>query len=135
VLDEADAWVARNGLDLPEEPEARIIPPDPDCVTNPILSLDLGAAGITSIVWATGYGLDFGWLKVDAIDPSGKPVHQRGVSSEPGLYFLGLPWLSRRGSSFIWGVWHDAKHVVDHIDKMRGYLDYAPATQPVTEPA
>jgi putative flavoprotein involved in K+ transport len=124
VLDEADAWVVRNGADLPEEPEARVLPPDPDCVTHPILSLNLAEAGITSIVWATGYGLDFSWLKVDAFDAAGKPRHQRGVSVEPGLYFLGLPWLSRRGSAFIWGVWHDAKHVTDHIAMQRGYLAY-----------
>ena len=129
VLDEADAWVARNGMDLPQEPQARIIAPDPDCVTNPVLSLDLAAAGITAIVWATGYGLDFGWLQVDAFDAAGKPRHQRGVSVEPGLYFLGLPWLSRRGSSFIWGVWADAAHVVGHIATLRGYLAYAPAHQ------
>ena len=108
VLDEADAWVARNAADLPDEPEARVIPSDPPCVTDPLRALDLAAAGIGAIVWATGYGLDFGWLKVDAFDAAGKPRHQRGVSSEPGIYFLGLPWLSRRGSSFIWGVWHDA---------------------------
>ena len=126
VLDEADAWVARNGLDLPEEPEARAIPPDPDCVTDPILSLDLAAEGIASIVWATGYTLDFGWLKVDAFDEAGRPRHQRGVSAEPGVYFLGLPWLSRRGSSFIWGVWHDAKFVADHIATQRAYRAYAP---------
>lgn len=130
VLDEADAFVARNGLDLPEEPEARIILPDPACVRNPILSLDLAAEGITSIVWATGYTLDFGWLKVDAFDETGKPKHQRGVSAEPGIYFLGLPWLSRRGSSFIWGVWHDAKFVADHIAIQRGYRQYrAPAAR------
>ncbi len=127
VLDEADAWVARNGADLPEEPDARILLPDPDCVKTPVLSLDLGEAGITAIVWATGYGLDFGWLQVDAFDQSGKPRHQRGVSAEPGVYFLGLPWLSRRGSSFIWGVWADAGHVAGHIAQMRGYLAYAPA--------
>lgn len=126
VLDEADAWAARSGLDLPEEPEARLIPPDPDCVTNPILALDLAAAGITSIVWATGYDLDFGWLKVAAFDEAGKPRHQRGVSAEPGIYFLGLPWLSRRGSSFIWGVWHDAKFIADHIAIQRSYLAYQP---------
>jgi putative flavoprotein involved in K+ transport len=126
VLDEADAWVTRNGLDLPDDPQARVIAPDPGCVTHPIRSLDLGEAGITAIVWATGYGLDLGWLKVDAFDAAGKPRHQRGVSVEPGLYFLGLPWLSRRGSSFIWGVWHDARHVVDHIATMRGYLAYPP---------
>jgi putative flavoprotein involved in K+ transport len=126
VLDEADAWVARNGLDLPEEPEARVMAPDPPCVTDPILSLDLAAEGITSIVWATGYALDFGWLKVDTFDENGRPRHQRGVSAEPGLYFLGLPWLSRRGSSFIWGVWHDARFVADHIAIQRSYLAYAP---------
>nr|GFC34165.1 hypothetical protein [Tanacetum cinerariifolium] len=48
-------------------------------------------------------------------DAKGKPLHQRGVSTESGIYFLGLPWQSRRGSSFIWGVWHDAKYVADHI--------------------
>ncbi len=132
VLDEADAWVARNGADLPEDPEARIILPDPACVTDPILSLDLTSEGITGIVWATGYGLDFSWLKVDAFDAAGKPLHQRGVSVEPGVYFLGLPWLSRRGSAFIWGVWHDARHVADHIATQRGYLSYrAPALETV----
>lgn len=133
LLDQADAWAARNGVDLPLEPEARVIGPDPDCVRNPILSLDLKQAGITSIIWATGYGFDFGWLTVDAFDSEGRPSHQRGVSSEPGVYFLGLPWQARRGSAFIWGVWHDAKHIADHIDKLRTYLAYAPEVthQPV----
>ncbi|HTR09778.1 MAG TPA: NAD(P)/FAD-dependent oxidoreductase [Paraburkholderia sp.] len=129
LLDAADAWIARNGLDLPEEPEARATLPDPDCVTYPILELDLAAAGITSIVWATGYAVDYGWLQVNAFDAKGKPRHQRGVSSEPGIYFLGLPWLSRRGSAFIWGVWHDAKHIADHIVTQRKYLAYRDATQ------
>jgi putative flavoprotein involved in K+ transport len=121
VLDEADAYIALNGLNLPEEPDARVFGPEPGCVTSPVLELDLAAAGITSIIWATGYATDFGWLKVDAFDPSGRPRHQRGVSVEPGVYFLGLPWLSRRGSSFIWGVWHDAKYIADQIVIQRGY--------------
>ena len=124
LLDEADAYIARNGLDLPEEPEARVLGPDPECVTNPILELDLREAGITSIVWATGFRTDYSWLQVDAFDASGRPRHQRGVSSEPGVYFLGLPWQSRRGSSFIWGVWHDAKHIADQIEIQRGYWEY-----------
>jgi putative flavoprotein involved in K+ transport len=115
VLDEADAYAARMGLDLPLDPEARMIDPDPPCVTDPILSLDIAKSGITSIIWATGYVLDFGWIKIDAFDEKGRPAHQRGVSKVPGLYFLGLPWLSRRASPFIWGVWHDADHVAAHI--------------------
>lgn len=129
LLDAADAYIARNGLDLPEEPEARRTFPEPECVTNPILELDLAEAGITSIVWATGYAVDFSWLQVNAFDAKGKPQHQRGVSSEPGVYFLGLPWLSRRGSTFIWGVWHDAKHIAGHIATQRQYLDYRDAAQ------
>jgi putative flavoprotein involved in K+ transport len=124
LLDEADAYVARKGLELPEEPDARNIGPDPECVTDPVLELNLAEAGISSIVWATGYTADYSWLKVDAFDENGKPKHQRGVSTEPGIYFLGLPWQSRRASSFIWGVWHDAKYLADHIDTQRKYLAY-----------
>lgn len=115
VLDEADAYAARMGLDLPEDTDARRTELDPACVTDPVLSLDLAGEGITSIIWATGYQLDFGWIKCDAFDEKGRPVHQRGVSKVPGLYFLGLPWLSRRASAFIWGVWHDADHLAEHI--------------------
>ena len=126
MLDEADAYIARNGLDLPEEPQARVFGPDPDCMTNPIRELDLDAAGVTSIIWAVGFTFDYGWLQVDALDENGKPRHQRGVSAEPGIYFLGLPWQSRRGSSFIWGVWHDAKYLADQIAGQRAYLAYEP---------
>ena len=124
LLDAADAYAARHGLDLPEEPEARMIGPDPACLTDPLRMLDLAQAGITTILWATGYARDYGWLKVDVFDEHGAPRHQRGVSVEPGVFFLGLPWQSRRGSSFIWGVWHDAKHLADHIHTQRKYLDY-----------
>ena len=127
VLDEADAFAARQGLDLPREPEARVIPPDPDCVTHPLRSLSLAGAGISTIIWATGFAPDYGWLKVDTFDAAGRPIHQRGMSAEPGLYFLGLPWQSRRGSAFIWGVWHDAKFIADQIAKRRTYLAYRPA--------
>lgn len=129
VLDEADAYVARNGLDLPQEPDARVIDPDPPCVTEPIRELDLAAAGVTTIIWATGFAVDYGWLKVDSFDENGRPKHQRGVSAEPGIYFLGLPWQSRRGSAFIWGVWHDARYLADHICTQRSYLAYHHAAQ------
>lgn len=119
VLDAADAYVAKNGLDLPEEPEARRIDANPDCVTDPILQLNLAEAGITAIVWATGFAVDFGWLKADTFDARGIPLHERGVSKVPGLYFLGLPWLSRRASPFIWGVWHDAEYLAGHIAARR----------------
>ena len=120
-LDAADAYAASNGLDLPEEPEARNRLADPPCVTEPLARLDLAAAGVTSIIWATGYARDYGWLKVNAFDAAGKPLHQRGVSSEPGIYFVGLPWLTRRASPLIWGSWYDARYIADHIALQRTY--------------
>ncbi|MFC3625326.1 flavin-containing monooxygenase [Vogesella amnigena] len=129
LLDAADAYIARNGLDLPQEPEARRMLPDPDCLSNPVLELDLAAAGVSSIIWATGFTQDYSWLQVNAFDDKGKPQHQRGVSSEPGVYFVGLPWLTRRGSTFIWGVWHDAKLIADHIATQRKYAAYRDAGQ------
>ncbi len=119
ILDTADAHVRDNGLDMPEEPEARSIWPEPDCVANPLRQLDLNDAGVTAIVWATGFTLDFSWLKVNVFDEKGRPDHVRGVTKLRGLYFLGLPWLSCRASPFIWGVWRDAKYLAEHIAAQR----------------
>ncbi|MBS1103225.1 NAD(P)-binding domain-containing protein [Gluconobacter sp. Dm-62] len=119
MLDAADAYVAAHGLDLPEEPEARAIGALPSCVTDPILSLDLEKAGIKTVIWATGYKFDFSWIDIDVLDARGAPRHERGVSVEPGLYFLGLAWLSRRASPFIWGVWHDADYLGEYIADRR----------------
>lgn len=135
VLDEADAYIAHMGLDLPEEPEARNLRPDPPCVTDPTGALDLAAAGITTILWATGFKSDYSWLKVDTFTGDGRPRHQRGVSEEPGVYFLGLPWLSRLGSPFIWGVWHDAKFLAEQIDIQRKYSAYRGADERLAKSA
>ena len=115
LLAEADAWVAREGADYPLEEEAKIIGPDPACMTNPTLEIDLAAEGVTTIIWATGYRQDFSWLEVDSFDAKGAPLHREGVSAVEGVYFLGLPWLSMRGSSFIWGVYVDAERIAGHI--------------------
>lgn len=135
LLEEADAYVARNGLDLPDEHEAHHLGPLPASAVDPVLELDLATAGITSIVWATGYRQDYGWLHGDAVDDRGKPRQQRGVSAEAGVYFLGLPWQSRRGSSFIWGVWHDAGYVADHIAIQRTYAAHTTGPTPVARTA
>jgi putative flavoprotein involved in K+ transport len=117
TLAEADAYAKAQGLDMAEEPEAHVIGPMPDCVTHPLRELDLAKAGITAIVWATGFALDYGWLKADVFDDKGRPVHERGVTQQRGLYFLGLPWLASRASPFIWGVWRDADYLAEQIAK------------------
>lgn len=119
LLAEADAYVEREGLVMPQEPAARRIGPDPSCVTDPLLKLDLARSNVAAIVWATGYAPDFSWMQLDAFDDRGGPIHRDGVGVIPGLYFLGLPWLSRRASSFIWGVWKDAEALANHIAQNR----------------
>jgi putative flavoprotein involved in K+ transport len=119
MLDAADAYIAREHLDFPEEPSARLIAADPPSVTDPILALDLKQARISTIIWATGFRLDFGWLKPAQLEPTGMPIHERGVTAIPGLYFLGLSWLSRRASSFIFGATKDAAYLADHIAARR----------------
>jgi putative flavoprotein involved in K+ transport len=115
VLDEADAYASAHHLDLPEEPEARSLLALPDCVTTPTLALDLKDAGVSTVIWATGFQLDFGWIDLDIFRDDGRPRHTDGVSEVPGLFFMGLPWLSCRGSAFIWGAWKDGERLAGLI--------------------
>jgi putative flavoprotein involved in K+ transport len=114
-LDMVDLYIKRRGLDLPEEPQARVALADPPCVTEPLQRLDLGAEKIGAVIWATGYGVDFGWIDIPVKDDNGDPVHQNGITAVPGLYFLGLPWLSKMNSSFLSGVGDDAAVLAEHI--------------------
>lgn len=124
VLRDADSYIERNGLNFPPEPAAWTLLADPECVINPLRELNLQAAGITTILWATGFRFDFSWLQADAFDDQGLPFHKRGISAERGIYFVGLPNLVNRASSFIYGVWHDAKYIADHIALQNAYSDY-----------
>jgi len=124
VLRDADAYIEQNGLPFPLEPEAWELLPDPECLSQPLLSLDLQQAGVTTILWATGFKFDFSWLQVNAFDDNGEPFHKRGICAESGIYFLGLPNLVNRASSFIYGVWHDAKYIADHITLQNEYKAY-----------
>ena len=55
-------YIERNGLDLPPEPQAWELLPDPECLLHPLTQLDIAEAGITSIIWATGFKFDFSWF-------------------------------------------------------------------------
>jgi putative flavoprotein involved in K+ transport len=114
-LDRVDAHIEHHALAMPQDPDARAVLSDPDGVTEPLRRLDLRAEGIGAVIWATGYRVDFGWIDVPVLDARGEPVHRRGVSEVPGLYFLGLQWLSRMSSSFLSGVGDDAADLADHI--------------------
>jgi putative flavoprotein involved in K+ transport len=104
------------GLQVPDlEPDPADAPhPDPTSVRSPS-ELDLEAAGIGSVVWATGFGGDLGYLRVPVLDDANEPIHQRGAAPVPGIYFLGFPWLSKRKSGIIHGIDEDAAFVVDRV--------------------
>lgn len=119
-----DDYVAKTGMDVPTESQPVDTVAEPKEVSNPILELDLKAAGIRSIVWATGFRNDFGWVKLPIFDDTGEPVHRRGVTRLPGVYFLGLRWLYKRKSPFLVmaGPAEDAAYLANHI-KTRGQRD------------
>jgi putative flavoprotein involved in K+ transport len=121
-LEKVDAHVREHGMTLPAEPAARVVPLVPECVGNPIRKLDLDAAGISSIIWATGYGFDFSWLDLPVLNDDGEPRHRGGVSEIAGLYFLGLPWLSKMTSSFLSGVADDAAWLAEQIANSRSNI-------------
>ena len=77
----------------------------------PATLLDPAASGITGIVWATGFSSDWSWIELPVFDGAGYPTHRRGVTSMPGLYVLGLPWLHSWGSGRFLGVGQDAQHI------------------------
>ena len=78
--------------------------------------LDYRAVGITSIVWCIGFRTDYRWIDLPVFNGRGQPTHVRGVSSVPGVYFLGLPWLYTWGSGRFSGVARDAEYLVEHIE-------------------
>jgi putative flavoprotein involved in K+ transport len=107
-----DEFIARHGLTAPEDPQ---VGPVSVATTSSTVDLDMRAAGITSVIWATGYRYDFGWIKCSVLTETGTPVHRRGVTSVPGVYFLGLARLHKIKSSFLWGVGEDAAYLAQHI--------------------
>jgi putative flavoprotein involved in K+ transport len=89
------------------------------------VSLEDGTTlAVSSVVWATGFGLDHSFVHAPVFDPSGQVVHKRGVTDAPGLYFLGLPWLHTRGSALLGFIKDDAEYLAERI---RAYSETAPA--------
>ena len=114
-LDLVDAHVSQHKLDIQEDYEARATALDPPDLLQPLRRLDLRANGVSSVVWCTGYGCDFSWIDQLTVNAQGEPVHRGGITDVPGLYFIGLQWLSRMNSSFLSGVGQDAARLAQHI--------------------
>jgi len=117
LLDTFDEWARTDERGADVAPPERFEPTHAPRSSR--LTLDLRSGEIRSIVWATGFRPDYGWLDVPVIDHKGHLRHDGGVVDAPGLYALGLPVLRRRKSSFINGAEDDAHELVDHL---AGYL-------------
>jgi putative flavoprotein involved in K+ transport len=112
VLPMIDGFIQENGFDAPAEE----VPQLRDGFTQPIAEeLDLRAAGVNTVIWAMGYGFDYGLVKLPVFDNDGFPVQTRGVSDVAGLYFVGLPWMPSERSGFLIGVDETAARIATHI--------------------
>jgi putative flavoprotein involved in K+ transport len=111
-----DDYAEFTGLDLPEEPGPDVSP-DKRLDRPSVAALDLQSAGITSIIWATGYRCDFDWVHLPVFTDAGAPIQQRGVTSCLGLYFLGLRRMYTLKSALLSasGVGADAAFVAQRI--------------------
>ena len=107
-----DEYIASNGIEAPIEnlPELR-----DGFQAEEITDFDLNSTGISSVIWTTGFKFDFGLVKLSAFDEDGYPLQKRGVTEFAGLYFIGLPFLTKFKSGLLAGVGDDAAHVAEHI--------------------
>jgi putative flavoprotein involved in K+ transport len=125
LLARIDEHVERAGLATelgPADPLAKLMLPASPSV------LDLRAAGVSTILWATGYRRTYPWLQVpEAFDDHGEIRHTRGVTPVPGLYALGLRFQHKRKSHFIGGVGEDARFLADCL--LEGACVYTPRSR------
>jgi putative flavoprotein involved in K+ transport len=115
LLDSFDEWARSPDCDAEVDAPERFAPTTVPQPTR--LQLDLRGGEIRTIVWATGFRPDYGWLDIPVVDPKGHLHHDGGVVDSPGLYALGLPVLRRRKSTFIHGIEDDAREVIDHLTR------------------
>ena len=106
-----DKYIAENQITAP-----------PPSVYEPVwqpkeepATLDLAGSAISTVIWCIGFTPDFRWLDAPVFNGAGNPKHHRGITAQPGLYFLGLPWLHSWGSGRFSGVARDAEHIVSHL--------------------
>jgi putative flavoprotein involved in K+ transport len=110
--DAVDEYVTRTGIQAPPKPvKSPVSSPAPEILEE----IDVKAARVGSVIWATGYLLDFRWVRLPIFDGAGDPVHRNGVTRVPGIYLLGLPWLRKHKSSFLFGVGEDAEYLAEEI--------------------
>jgi putative flavoprotein involved in K+ transport len=118
VLNRIDRYIAEHSMELVGSQEAVSLTQPGE----PPVQLDLRDRGIRSVLWATGYKRDYSWLQAPVLDARGEIRHHRGETSAPGLFVLGLQFMTRRNSSFIDGVGRDAEEIAEAIHRPEAKL-------------
>ena len=109
-------WISSNGVSVEAiEDDPNDEPAGPEVAESGITELDVTEAGVGSVIWCTGFTANFDWIHVLATDENGRPIHKRGISPVPGIYFLGFPWLHSRKSGIIHGIDEDARFIAEAI--------------------
>jgi len=106
-----DGHAAALGEALPEDDAD---PEEPHDVPE-VDELDLGRAGVGTVLWANGWRPDYSWIELPILDEHGWPRQTRGCAEVEGLYFVGLHWLHKRKSTLLVGVAEDAAHVAGRL--------------------
>jgi putative flavoprotein involved in K+ transport len=117
-----DDHIREQELDVPAADPPDYLRPAADLARETPAELDLDAAGVSTVIWATGYRPDLAWVQLPVLDPQGYPVQRRGVTAIPGLYFLGLDWLHSAKSGLFAGIGEDAAHLAAQIAEQAAAL-------------
>jgi putative flavoprotein involved in K+ transport len=111
ICDLIDGHIARNAIEAPASPHYEPVWRPTDVPAE----LDPTNAGVSSVIWTTGFRSDWSWVDLPIFDGAGYPTHRRGITSMDGVYVLGLPWLYTWGSGRFVGVGRDAAFICDQI--------------------
>lgn len=88
-----------------------------ECKDNIVLFEDTSTLSVQNIIWSTGFKSDYSWVQIiGVVNEKNEVIHQRGVSPVKGVYFIGLPWQSKRGSALLQGVGDDAEFLMTYLD-------------------
>ena len=116
VVRAVDEYIQKGGVNAPEQSSSGANEVQAGPEMQEYRELDLTAEGISTIIWAIGFRPDHSWIDIPVFDDQGYAAHRRGVTTWPGLYFLGLHFQHRAKSDLLFGVGEDAEYVADHIE-------------------
>jgi putative flavoprotein involved in K+ transport len=107
-----DTYIDRAAIEVPSADDVTV-----DHQPQELTELNLERQGISTIIWATGYGLDYSWIDAPLLDELGYPRNTRGVAAIPGLFFLGLLWQHSQASASLVGPGLDGPHLLEMMNR------------------